>query len=146
MKVEIRERAFDPWTEVAAFQASLASFGATAVFTGTMRDISGSAKVNRMMLEHYPGMTEKHLNDICRRAGERWDIIDALLIHRVGDIYPGDPIVLVAVWAAHRKDSYEANRFIMEDLKSKAPFWKKEILDEGERWVEKNTPLSSKIR
>ncbi|MBS1269956.1 MAG: Molybdopterin synthase catalytic subunit [Gammaproteobacteria bacterium] len=140
MKVEIRERAFDPWTEVAHYQASLTSFGATAVFVGTMRDINESSKVDRMMIEHYPGMTEIHLNNICKRAGARWNIIDALVIHRVGELYPNDTIVLVAVWSAHRKDAYEANRFIMEDLKSSAPFWKKETLDGGERWVGKNTP------
>jgi molybdopterin synthase catalytic subunit len=140
MKVEIREQAFDPWAELAAYQATLPSFGATAVFVGTMRDINEAAKVDRMMLEHYPGMTEKHLVDICRQAADQWEIIDALLLHRVGEVFPGDPIVLVVVWSAHRKAAYEANRFIMEDLKSKAPFWKKESRADGDRWVEKNTP------
>lgn len=140
MRTEIREQAFDPWAELAEHQASLRSFGATAVFVGTMRDVNESAKVAHMMLEHYPEMTEKHLRDICEQAAARWNIVDALVIHRVGDLYPGDPIVLVAVWSAHRRDAYEANRFIMEDLKSRAPFWKKETLEEGERWVEKNTP------
>lgn len=140
MKVEIREQAFDPWAEVNAHQATLASYGATAVFVGTMRDINESAKVDRMMLEHYPGMTEKHLEDICRRASKQWDVIDVLVLHRVGEVFPGDPIVLVVVWSEHRKAAYEANRFIMEDLKSKAPFWKKESRADGDRWVEKNTP------
>lgn len=140
MKTEIREQPFDPWTELAGHQAGLSAFGATAVFVGTMRDVSESARVNHMMLEHYPGMTDKHLAQICEQAAARWRVIDALVLHRVGDLYPGDPIVLVAVWAAHRRDAYEANRFIMEDLKSRAPFWKKETLEEGERWVEKNTP------
>jgi len=140
MKVEIREQPFEPWAELAAHQASLRSYGATCVFVGTMRDINEAAQVDHMMLEHYPGMTERHLEDICGQAAEKWDVIDTLVLHRVGDVYPGDPIVLVAVWSAHRKDAYEANRFIMEDLKSRAPFWKKETLDEGERWVEKNTP------
>jgi molybdopterin synthase catalytic subunit len=140
MKIEIREQPFDPWVELAAHQASLGSFGATCVFVGTMRDINESDHVSHMMLEHYPGMTEKHLRDICGQAAARWTIMDALVLHRVGDVYPGDPIVLVVVWSAHRKDAYEANRFIMEDLKSRAPFWKKETVAEGERWVEKNTP------
>lgn len=140
MKVEIRELAFDPWEELLRYQASLPSFGATCVFVGTMRDMNESTRVNHMVLEHYPGMTEKHLEDICGQAAARWDIVDVLVIHRVGDLYPTDPIVLVAVWSLHRKDAYEANRFIMEDLKSKAPFWKKETLEEGERWVERNTP------
>lgn len=140
MRIEIRAEPFDPWRELTAHQESLAPFGATCVFVGTMRDVNESTSVNRMLLEHYPGMTEKHLESICARAAEQWKIIDALVIHRVGELYPGDPIVLVAVWSAHRRDAYEANRFIMEDLKSKAPFWKKETLDAGERWVEKNTP------
>lgn len=140
MKVEIRDQPFDPWGELADHQASLHGFGATAVFVGTMRELNESARVERMMLEHYPGMTERHLGDICRRAAEQWDIIDALVVHRVGEVYPGDSIVLVAVWSGHRREAYEANRFIMEDLKSKAPFWKKEIRADGERWVEKNTP------
>lgn len=140
MKVEIREQPFDPWRELAGHQAFLDSFGATCVFVGTMRDFNESVRVDHMMLEHYPGMTEKHLQDICEQAAEQWTVVDALVIHRVGMIYPGDPIVLVVVWSAHRKDAYEANRFIMEDLKSSAPFWKKETLGDGERWVEKNTP------
>jgi len=140
MKIEIREQPFDPWAELAAHQSDLRGFGATAVFVGTMRDFNESESVDRMMLEHYPGMTEKHLENICGQAAARWDIVDALVIHRVGDIYPGDPIVLVAVWSAHRREAYEANRYIMEDLKSSAPFWKKETLDDRERWVEKNTP------
>lgn len=140
MRIEIREQAFDPFEELVAHQQSLGAYGATCVFVGTMRDINESATVDHMLLEHYPGMTEKHLQDICARAARQWNIVDALVIHRVGDLYPSDPIVLVATWSAHRKDAYEANRFIMEDLKSRAPFWKKESLDEGERWVERNTP------
>ena len=140
MRIEIREHAFDPWLELAEYQDSLASFGATCVFVGTMRDVNESEAVSHMLLEHYPGMTEKHLENICARATAQWNIIDALVIHRVGDLYPADPIVLVAVWSGHRREAYEANRFIMEDLKSKAPFWKKETRQEGVRWVEKNTP------
>lgn len=140
MKVEIREQGFDPWAELAAHQSALGSFGATVVFVGTMRDVNDSAKVERMRLEHYPGMTEKHLEHICRRAAEQWELVDTLVIHRIGEVWPEDPIVLVAVWSAHRREAYEANRFIMEDLKSKAPFWKKESRADGERWVENNTP------
>jgi len=140
MKVEIRERGFDPWTELTAYQAGIGGFGATAVFVGTMRDCNESARVERMLLEHYPGMTERHLENICARAARQWDIIDTLVIHRVGELFPADPIVLVAVWSMHRREAYEANRFIMEDLKSTAPFWKKETRAGGERWVEKNTP------
>lgn len=101
--------------------------------------------VNGMVLEHYPGMTEKHLEKIVSEAKRKWDLLETLVIHRVGELLPNDPIVLVAVWSTHRKDAFEASRFIMEDLKSKAPFWKKEaVIDkskgaEKNRWVEKNT-------
>ena len=144
MKIEIRTQAFDPWTEVARHQASMAAqhgrFGATAVFVGTMREFNEGDPVRAMTLEHYPGMTERHLESIVHMAFERWDLQDALLLHRVGDLHPGDPIVLVAVWSAHRRDAYEANRWIMEDLKSRAPFWKREELEQGHRWVASNTP------
>ncbi len=115
-------------------------FGATAVFVGTMREFNEGDPVRAMTLEHYPGMTERHLESIVHMAFERWDLQDALLLHRVGDLHPGDPIVLVAVWSAHRRDAYEANRWIMEDLKSRAPFWKREELEQGHRWVASNTP------
>jgi len=92
-----------------------------------------------MTLEYYPGMTEKHLRKICEDACKQWAILDALILHRVGVIEIGDPMVLVSIWTAHRGDAFDACRFIMEDLKSKAPFWKKEMLKDGERWVESNT-------
>ena len=144
MHVSLRFDPFDPWWEIQSYQDDLTNpiigFGATAVFVGTMRDFNEDEEVREMTLEHYPGMTERHLRSICEEAGEKWAVLDVLVIHRVGLVRPGDPIVLVAVWAAHRKEAYEANRYIMEDLKSKAPFWKKEQLTGGERWVEKNTP------
>ena len=92
-----------------------------------------------MTLEHYPDMTEKHLNAIAREATEKWNLIDILLLHRIGKIEIGDDIVLVASWSAHRKEAFESCRVIMEDLKSSAPFWKKEETTEGGKWVEKNT-------
>jgi molybdopterin synthase catalytic subunit len=144
MKIEIRSHPFDPWDEVRRYQQSrpamAGKYGAAHVFVGTMRDINQGDRVLAMTLEHYPGMTEKHLEDICTQAQQRWDILDALILHRAGKIYPDDPIVLVAVWSAHRAAAYEANRFILEDLKSSAPFWKKEDLEEGSRWVQENTP------
>ena len=143
MKVEIRGQSFDPWEEVRQHQRLLGNagkYGATTVFVGTMRDFNEGDAVTSMNLEHYPGMTEKQLHDIGQQAAEKWDILDILIVHRIGDIHPNDPIVLVAIWSAHRAAAYEANRFIMEYLKSKAPFWKKETLEEGSRWVEKNTP------
>ncbi len=142
MLIEIRDKAFQPLHEIEAYQASFPAsgkFGATASFVGTMRDFNDGEDVQGMTLEYYPGMTEKHLKKICDSALERWTILDILLLHRVGDIHVGDPIVLVAVWTAHRGDAFDACRFIMEDLKSKAPFWKKESVNNGERWVENNT-------
>jgi molybdopterin synthase catalytic subunit len=115
-------------------------YGATAMFVGTMRDFNEGDSVTSMVLEHYPGMTEKYLEKLCEQAADRWDILDALIVHRVGKVNPNDTIVLVSVWSTHRADAFEVCRFLMEDLKSRAPFWKKEHLVEGSRWVEKNTP------
>lgn len=143
MKVEVRASTFDPWCLLQALedeqQQLRGRFGATCTFIGTMRDYNEGDEVRGMRLEHYPGMTEKHLQRICEEATARWDLLDVLLVHRVGDLSPGEPIVLVAVWTPHRKDAFEACRHIMEELKSKAPFWKKEKLEHGSRWVEKNT-------
>lgn len=146
MTVEIREQAFDPWQLLREYEQSHrdehgGQFGATAVFVGTMRDFNEGDQVSAMNLEHYPGMTERHLQAICDEATQRWELLDTLIVHRVGDIQPADSIVLVAVWSAHRADAFDASRYLMEELKSRAPFWKKEQLSEGEsRWVEKNTP------
>ncbi len=115
-------------------------YGATASFVGIMRDYNEDEHVQSMTLEHYPGMTEKHLEKICTAANQKWDLIDTLVIHRVGEIKISDPIVLVCVWSAHRAEAFDACRFIMEDLKSKAPFWKQETTTDGKRWIEKNTP------
>ena len=143
MKIEVRTEPFDPWAEVAAYERqalTAGAHGATAVFVGTMRDLSGNDRVQAMHLEHYPGMTEKHLTRIAEEALRRWPINDALILHRVGDLKPGDPIVLVAAWSAHRAAAFEACRFLIEDLKSRAPFWKKEQMEGSTRWVEHNTP------
>ena len=144
MRILIRKEPFDPWQELVKYQNDMtkpiSGFGATVVFVGTMRDYNENEKVTEMTLEHYPEMTERHLHSICSVAQDKWNVTDGLIIHRVGVVYPGDPIVLVAIWSNHRKQAYEANRFIMEDLKSKAPFWKKEELQHGQRWVERNTP------
>lgn len=144
MKVEVRNEAFDPWAELSAYEQGLAAtrgaFGATAVFIGTMRDVNEDLAVSALMLEHYPGMTEAHLEQIVRQAQARWPILDALIIHRVGRLQPNDPIVLCSVWSAHRNAAFEACHFLIEDLKSRAPFWKKELTEKGERWVKQNTP------
>ena len=144
MQVKICLKSFNPWQEIQDYQDSLpkdaAKFGATSVFIGTMRDYNEGVAVQSMSLDYYPGMTEKQLEKILADAKRQWDIIDAYIVHRVGEIKLHDTIVLVAVWSAHRGDAFDASRFIMEALKSTAPFWKKEILASGRiRWVEKNT-------
>lgn len=143
MKIEILEKSLDPWRWVKLYQDQQTdlrqNFGATSVFVGTMRDFNEGDDVKSMFLEHYPGMTEKSLANIAQSALNKWDIIDIGIAHRVGDIHPGEPIVCVAVWSSHRKEAYEANRMVMEELKSNAPFWKKEKLEKLDRWVEKNT-------
>ena len=145
MSVLVLPTPFEPYALVQEHQrqafASPGAFGATAAFVGTMRDFNEGDEVRGMTLEHYPGMTEKHLQAICDAAARRWTLLETLVVHRVGEIDPGEPIVVVAVWSAHRAEAFEACRFIMEDLKSKAPFWKKERLEAGgARWVARNTP------
>lgn len=134
---------FDPIAELEEYQSAMRSqagkFGATAIFVGTMRDFNEGDAVSKMTLDHYPGMTELHLQQIAEHAMDRWQLIDVLIVHRVGEIVPNEPIVLVAVWSAHRGAAFDGCRKIMEDLKSKAPFWKKEALKDETRWVETNT-------
>lgn len=142
MQVQIITGDLDPLTELASYQAARlprGGYGANAIFIGSMRDFNDGDQVQRMHLEYYPGMTEKHIESICESASRNWTVLDVLVIHRVGDIEPGDPIVLVSVWSAHRGDAFDACRFIMEDLKHTAPFWKKEELEHGTRWVENNS-------
>jgi len=142
MKIEFRQSPFNPYQEIENFQSTLdvgGRFGATASFVGTMRDINNDQQVQGMTLEHYPAMTEKHINEICGQASKKYALLDILVIHRIGEIEICDAIVVIAVWAVHRGDAQEACRFILEDLKSKAPFWKKEKLEDGENWVEGNT-------
>ena len=146
MPVEVRRVAFDPWHELCVFQRSVGQrgqFGATATFVGTMRDASEGRAVEAMSLEHYPGMTERYLEKISDAARARWPLLDTLIIHRVGELAPGEPIVLVAAWSAHRAAAFEACRYLIEELKSQAPFWKKERTREGASWVSRNTPHSA---
>ncbi|MGD8525418.1 MAG: molybdenum cofactor biosynthesis protein MoaE [Thioalkalispiraceae bacterium] len=142
MLIKLFAEAFEPYQLLQDYQQRLASgqYGATAVFVGSMRDFNEGDDVQKMWLEHYPGMTEKHLEKIAHEAMQKWDLLDVLLVHRVGEIGPGEPIVLVAAWSAHRAAAFEASRYLMEELKSRAPFWKKEQLDNSSRWVAKNTP------
>jgi molybdopterin synthase catalytic subunit len=145
MPVIIVDKAFDPWAKLTNQERELdlrpGSYGATNVFLGTMRDFNEGDDIQAMTLEYYPGMTEKHLETIIKEAKSQFEIDQALIIHRVGPIQPSETIVLTAVWSAHRKAAFDANRFMMEELKHRAPFWKKETLNDGStRWVEKNTP------
>lgn len=143
MTIAIRDHPFDPWRELADYQAGhlrAGAFGATAVFVGTMRDFTDERTVSRMFLEHYPGMTERELGRIVAECCGRHEILDTLVIHRVGDVNPGDPIVLVTIWSAHRAEAFRVCRDVMEALKSRAPFWKRETTGEGDRWLEENTP------
>lgn len=136
MPVRIDTDDFDAGREIAALRAGDPRVGAVASFIGTVRDVNDAASVSAMTLEHYPGMTENALAAIVAEAHTRFDIIDALVIHRVGELRPTDQIVLVAVTSAHRGDAFDACRFIMDYLKTRAPFWKKEATESGARWVD----------
>ena len=136
MTVRVQTADFDVAREIAALRAGDARVGAVASFVGTVRDVNDAAEVATMTLEHYPGMTEKALEAIVAEARARFDILDALVIHRVGTLQPTDQIVLVAVTSAHRGDAFDACRFVMDYLKTRAPFWKKEQTAEGARWVD----------
>ena len=136
MSVRVRVDDFDVGEEIARLRAGNRAVGAIASFIGTVRDINDAATITGMTLEHYPGMTEAALDDIVDEARRRFDILDALVIHRVGALSPGDQIVLVAVTSAHRGTAFDACEFVMDFLKTRAPFWKKERMEDGERWVE----------
>lgn len=136
MPVRVQHDDFDLTAEVKALRAADPKVGAVAVFVGTVRDVNEGAGVHRMTLEHYPGMTERSLESIVGQARARWDILDCLVVHRVGDLLPLDQIVLVAVTSAHRGEAFAACEFVMDFLKTQAPFWKKEATPQGERWVE----------
>ena len=136
MKILVRADAFDLGTEVDAMRQGRTDIGAIASFVGLARDIDEGSGVAAMTLEHYPGMTEKALVALVDEASARWTLQDVTVIHRIGRLLPGDPIVLVAVASRHRGEAFAACEFIMDYLKTQAPFWKKEETPEGERWVE----------
>jgi molybdopterin synthase catalytic subunit len=135
MAVRVQEADFDVGAELAALRGKDPQIGALASFVGLVRELNDGAGVSELTLEHYPGMTERALQAIVSEACQRWAIIDALVIHRVGRLLPTDQIVLVAVAAAHRGDAFAACQFIMDYLKTRAPFWKRELTPEGARWV-----------
>lgn len=136
MPVRVQTADFDVSQELATLRAGQPQVGAVVTFLGTVRDMNDGSAVAQMELEHYPGMTEKALEDIIERARARWSMIDALIIHRIGPLAPLEQIVLVAVTAAHRGEAFAACEFIMDYLKTEAPFWKKEQTPDGARWVD----------
>lgn len=136
MAVRVQAEDFDIGAEVAALTAGRPSIGGVASFLGLVRDVAGGAPVTAMTLEHYPGMTERQLEAIEAEARARWPLDDVLIIHRHGRLEPGDRIVLVVTASAHREAAFDACRFLMDWLKTKAPFWKLEDTPDGERWVE----------
>jgi molybdopterin synthase catalytic subunit len=136
MAVRVQAQDFDAGAEMAALRKGDARVGAVASFIGVVRDLNEGDRVSEMTLEHYPGMTERALEKIVEEARSRWDILDALVIHRVGRLQPTDQIVLVVVTSAHRGEAFQACEFLMDYLKTRAPFWKKEQTGQGGRWVE----------
>jgi molybdopterin synthase catalytic subunit len=135
-RVRVQEADFDISEEVAALRLQNPKVGAVACFVGTVRDLNDGSTVQAMELEHYPGMTEKALEAIAEDARVRWPGSDVLIVHRVGKLLPLDQIVLVATTAMHRAEAFESCAFVMDYLKTQAPFWKKERTDRGERWVD----------
>ena len=136
MAVRVQHEDFDVGAEIARLRAGNPRIGAVASFIGVVRDLNDGADVATMTLEHYPGMTEKALADIVEQARARWDLYDVLVVHRIGELKPADQIVLVVVTSAHRGDAFAACEFVMDYLKTEAPFWKKETTPEGTRWVD----------
>lgn len=136
MPIRVQTEDFDAGAEINHMRLRRRDVGAVAAFVGQVRDINENADISSLTLEHYPGMTEKALENIVEQAKQRWNIFDALVIHRIGKLQPTDQIVLVVVSGAHRGEAFAACEFIMDYLKTEAPFWKKEGTPAGERWVE----------
>lgn len=136
MPVRIQEHDFDLTQEIALLRKDEPQIGAVAIFIGTVRDLNEGSQVKAMTLEHYPGMTESSIREIVQEAQRRWPLFNARVIHRIGTLAPADEIVWVGVTSAHREAALAACAFIMDFLKSTAPFWKKEAIPQGERWVQ----------
>jgi len=132
MKIVVQDAPFAPGEEVEAFSHGHTEMGAIVTFSGLVR---GDGGLTRLEIEHYPGMTERAIRAIAEEAQARWSLGDVLVIHRYGTLKPGNPIMMVATAAPHRKDAFEAAEFLMDYLKSRAPFWKKEYGAKGEEWV-----------
>jgi len=136
MNVRVQQEDFDISAEITAMRSGNPKIGAIASFVGVVRDVNDGDSVKTMTLEHYPGMTEKAITEIIEQARGRWEVLDTLVIHRVGTLQPTDQIVLVIVASTHRGDAFAACEFIMDYLKTQAPFWKKEVTPQGGRWVD----------
>jgi molybdopterin synthase catalytic subunit len=136
MAIRVQTAAFDPGHELNAMHAANAGVGAVVSFVGYVRDLNDGREVSGMFLEHFPGMTEKALGKIADEAAQRWPLLKVEVIHRIGRLEPGEPIVFVATTSAHRQAAFDACAFIMDYLKTRAPFWKQEDTPEGPRWVE----------
>lgn len=136
MAIRVQDKDFDVGAEIQALTAGRTDIGAVVTFTGLVRDLNDGSGVSAMTLEHYPGMTEKELERIEAEARDRWPLIDALIIHRYGRMEPGEQIVLVIAASAHRQAAFEAASFLMDFLKTRAPFWKLEEGESGGQWVD----------
>ncbi len=143
MLVQVIEENFNAWERLQIYEKSQdfnGKCGATSVFVGTMRDFNEGEQVQNLFLEHYPEMTQRYLEKIAQETFKQWDILDVLIIHRVGEIKIDEQIVLTAAWSAHRSEAFAACRYLIEELKHRAPFWKRETLSNQTRWVSSNTP------
>jgi molybdopterin synthase catalytic subunit len=136
MSVRVQHEPFDPGAELNALHQANTGVGAVVGFVGYVRDFNDGLEVRGMLLEHYPGMTEKALDKIVLEAAQRWPLLKLEILHRVGTLEPGEPIVFVGVASAHRQAAFQACDFVMDYLKTRAPFWKKESTEHGARWVE----------
>jgi len=146
IEVRVQTEPFDIAAEQEDLWHGRPQVGALVSFVGLMRDMSQGDRVSRMMLEHYPGMTEKALIAIAEEAGRRWDLQGIRVLHRVGKLRPQDPIVLVAVTSVHRAEAFRACEFLIDYLKTRAPFWKKELTDQGEHWLDSRTTDAAAAR
>ncbi|MBW9257478.1 MAG: molybdopterin synthase catalytic subunit MoaE [Candidatus Thiodiazotropha sp. (ex. Lucinisca nassula)] len=144
--IRVDSEPFDPNHEVDLLRGEDPAIGAVVSFIGLMRDLNEGDRVDNMFLEHYPGMTENALEQIVKLAFERWQLQGCRVVHRVGELKPTDPIVLVTVASAHRKEAFQACEFIIDYLKTQAPFWKKEATENGERWVDARDSDDEAIR
>ena len=133
--IRLQTKDFDLSTEVRALTQGRTDVGGVVTFVGLVRDMAGGARISSMTLEHYPAMAQKELEEIEVEARRRWQLADCLIIHRHGKLEPGDQIVLVVTLSAHREDAFLAAQFLMDWLKTKAPFWKKEVTEQGAKWV-----------